>query len=118
MLALSDYVSLHVPLNKNTQGLVSDEFLEKMKPGALLLNYARGPVVDEDALLRALEAGHLAGYITDFPSEKIIGHDKILISPHLGASTKEAQVNVARAASEQVRDYLLKGEARFALNKS
>ncbi|MDH3330210.1 MAG: 3-phosphoglycerate dehydrogenase family protein [Desulfobulbaceae bacterium] len=116
VLTQSDYVSLHVPLNKNTQGLVSSEFLNKMKPGALLLNYARGPVVDEDAVLQALAGGQLGGYITDFPSEKIIGHDKILISPHLGASTTESEENCATMAVRELKGYLEYGNITHSVN--
>lgn len=116
VLAQADYVSLHVPLNKNTEGLVSTEFLAKMKPGALLLNYARGPVVDEDAVLQALADGHLRGYITDFPSEKIIGHDKILISPHLGASTSESEENCAIMAVRELKGYLEYGNITHSVN--
>jgi D-3-phosphoglycerate dehydrogenase len=103
-------------LNKNTQGLVSADFLGKMKPGALLLNYARGPVVNEDALLRALDEGHLGGYITDFPSEKTIGHEKILLSPHLGASTAESEGNCACMAVRELMCYLEYGNITHSVN--
>lgn len=116
VLARSDYVSLHVPLNKNTEGLVSTEFLNKMKPGAVLLNYARGPVVDESAVLQALAKGHLQGYITDFPSENIIGHDNILISPHLGASTAESEENCAVMAVRELKGYLEYGNITHSVN--
>lgn len=116
VLVQSDYVSLHVPLNKSTEGLVSEEFLSRMKPGALLLNYARGPVVDEQAVLRALAAGHLRGYITDFPTENIIGHDKILLSPHLGASTAESEENCAVMAVRELKGYLEYGNITHSVN--
>jgi D-3-phosphoglycerate dehydrogenase len=116
VLSQADYVSIHVPLNKNTQGLVSTDFLHKMKPGALLLNYARGPIVDEDAVLQALAEGHLSGYITDFPSEKIIGHEKILISPHLGASTAESEENCACMAVRELKRYLDYGNITHSVN--
>lgn len=116
VLAQADYVSLHVPLNKSTEGLVSKEFLKKMKPGSVLLNYARGPVVDENAVLKALADGHLQGYITDFPSENIIGHDKILISPHLGASTTESEENCAIMAVRELKSYLEYGNITHSVN--
>lgn len=116
VLTQSDYISLHVPLNKNTQGLVSAEFLSRMKRGALLLNYARGPVVEEDAVLQALADKHLGGYITDFPSEKIIGHDRILISPHLGASTTESEENCAIMAVRELKGYLEYGNIAHSVN--
>ena len=116
VLGQADYVSIHVPLNKSTQGLVSTGFLNKMKPGSLLLNYARGPIVDEDAILQALDQGHLSGYITDFPSEKIIGHEKILISPHLGASTAESEENCACMAVRELKRYLEYGNITHSVN--
>lgn len=116
LLAQADYVSLHVPLNKNTEKLVSDEFLAMMKPGSVLLNYARGPVVDEEAVLAALASGRLGGYITDFPSEKSLGHEKILISPHLGASTTESEKNCARMAVKELMGYLKYGNITHSVN--
>jgi len=116
VLALADYVSIHVPLNKNTQGLVGDDFLAKMKRGAVLLNYARGPIVNEDSVLNALSDGQLSGYITDFPSGKIIGHDTILISPHLGASTTESEENCACMAAKELKRYLEYGNITHSVN--
>ncbi|MCL7489681.1 MAG: 3-phosphoglycerate dehydrogenase family protein [Desulfobulbaceae bacterium] len=116
LLAQADFVSVHVPLNRGTEGLVSTDFLAAMKPGALLLNFARGPIVDEDALLQALARGKVDGYITDFPSEKIIGHEKILISPHLGASTTESEENCARMAVRELKGYLEYGNITHSVN--
>jgi len=115
-LAKADYVSVHVPLNKKTTGLVSTEFVEAMKDGALLFNYARGPVVDEDAVLAGLASGKLVGHITDFPSEKMIGNDKILISPHLGASTSESEDNCACMAVSELKAYLEYGNITHSVN--
>lgn len=115
-LAKADYVTVHVPLNKKTTGLVSTEFLEAMKDGALLLNYARGPVVDEDAVLEALASGKLQGHITDFPSSKMIGYDKILVSPHLGASTSESEENCACMAVSELKSYLEYGNITHSVN--
>ncbi len=116
VLAQADYVSIHVPLNKNTEGLVSRDFLAKMKRGAVLLNFARGPIVDEDAVINALSDGQLSGYITDFPSGKIIGHDAILISPHLGASTAESEENCACMAVRELKGYLEYGNVTHSVN--
>ncbi len=116
MLAQADFVSLHVPLNKGTEGLVSSDFFASMKPGSLLLNFARGPIVDDDALLLALNSGGLEGYLTDFPSEKVIGHEKILISPHLGASTSESEENCARMAVRELKGYLEYGNITHSVN--
>lgn len=116
LLAQADFVSLHVPLNKGTEELVSRDFLAGMKPGALLLNFARGPIVDEDAVLASLAAGRLEGFVTDFPSEKIIGHEKILISPHLGASTTESEENCACMAVRELKGYLEYGNITHSVN--
>ncbi|MBW2329039.1 MAG: 3-phosphoglycerate dehydrogenase [Deltaproteobacteria bacterium] len=116
VLTQADYVSVHVPLNKNTTGLVSTEFLETMKDGALLFNYARGPVVDEDAVLAAIESGKICGHISDFPSTKLIGHDKILLSPHLGASTSESEENCACMAVRELKGYLEYGNITHSVN--
>jgi D-3-phosphoglycerate dehydrogenase len=116
LLANSDYVSLHVPLNKGTQGLVNGEFLAGMKPGAVLLNFARGPVVDEEALFAALDNGLLGGYITDFPSARLLGHERVLSSPHLGASTAESEENCARMAVRELKNYLEYGNIMHSVN--
>jgi D-3-phosphoglycerate dehydrogenase len=116
VLTQADYVSVHVPLNKNTTGLISTEFLETMKDGALLFNYARGPVVDEDAVLAAIESGKICGHISDFPSTKLIGHDKILLSPHLGASTSESEENCACMAVRELKGYLDYGNITHSVN--
>ncbi len=116
VLSRADFVSLHVPLNKGTIGMVATDFLGKMKPGALLLNYARGPVVDEDAVLAALAGGRLAGYITDFPSEKLVAQEKVLLSPHLGASTTESEENCACMAVRELQAYLEYGNIAHSVN--
>ena len=115
-LAEADFVSVHVPLNKKTTGLVSTEFLDAMADGALLFNYARGPVVDEDAVLAAFASGKLQGHITDFPSKKMIGHEKILITPHLGASTSESEDNCACMAVKELMAYLEYGNITHSVN--
>ncbi len=116
VLSQADFVSLHVPLNKGTTGMVSTDFLGKMKPGALLLNYARGPVVDEDAVLTALADGRIGGYITDFPSEKLVAQEKVLLSPHLGASTTESEENCACMAVRALQAYLEYGNISHSVN--
>ncbi|WP_339137628.1 MAG: phosphoglycerate dehydrogenase [Candidatus Electrothrix sp. GW3-4] len=116
LLAQADFVSLHVPLNKNTKGLVNDEFIDFMKEDALLFNYARGPVVDEDAVLKALDSGRIAGHISDFPSAKLIKHDKVILTPHLGASTAESEENCACMAVKELKDYLEYGNITHSVN--
>ncbi len=115
-LADADFVTVHVPLNKNTKGLVSNEFIDMMKDGSLLFNYARGPVVDNDAVIAALESGKLSGHITDFPARKLFGNDKILFSPHLGASTFESENNCSSMAVKELKDYLEYGNICHSVN--
>ncbi len=112
----SDIVSLHLPLNDNTRGMVNAEFVASMRPGAILVNYSRGPVVDEQAVLDALNSGHLEAFITDFPSAAIIGHDKVLITPHLGASTHESEENCACMAVGELIGYLRYGNVAHSVN--
>ena len=112
----ADVVSLHLPLSPNTEGLVDGEFLAKMKKGALLVNYARGPVVNETAVLEALDSGHLQGYITDFPTFKSIRHPKVLTTPHLGASTTESEENCAVMAGNELSSYLEYGNVIHSVN--
>ncbi len=116
LLAQADYISLHVPLNKGTAGLVGRDFLQGMKQGSLLLNYARGPVVDEEAVLVALDTGQLSGYITDFPSEKLLGHEKVLCTPHLGASTSESEEHCTVMAVQELKNYLEYGTVTHSVN--
>ncbi|PID76523.1 MAG: 3-phosphoglycerate dehydrogenase [Deltaproteobacteria bacterium] len=112
----ADIVSVHVPLNERTRGMVNDEFIAKMKRGAVLVNYSRGPIVDEDAVLKALDEGHLECYLCDFPTNKIIGHDKILITPHLGASTSESEKNCSTMAARELSAYLEYGNIVHSVN--
>ncbi|HKJ65192.1 MAG TPA: 3-phosphoglycerate dehydrogenase family protein [Desulfopila sp.] len=115
-LADADVVSLHLPLSSNTQGLVDDAFLAKMKKGAVLVNYARGPVVKEEAVLKALDSGHLRGYLTDFPTPEGIGHPQVLTTPHLGASTSESEENCAVMAVNELMGYLEYGNIVYSVN--
>ncbi len=112
----ADIVSLHLPLTRNTQGLVNADFIRNMKKGAILVNYARGPVVDENAVLQALDEEHLQGYITDFPTPKSIGHPKVLTTPHLGASTSESEENCAVMAVNELSSYLEYGNVLHSVN--
>lgn len=116
-LSKADFISVHIPLNKNTRGYVTEkDFLELVKDGAILINYARGPVVDEDAVLAALASGKLRGHISDFPSVKFLDHDKILVTPHLGASTSESEENCATMAVRELSNYLEFGNIVHSVN--
>ncbi len=115
-LAEADIVSLHLPVNEKTKGMVNAEFIAKMKPGAILVNYARGPIVDEEAVLAALDSGHLDAFISDFPTPGIIGHAKTLTTPHLGASTQESEGNCSCMAVGELSAYLRYGNISHSVN--
>ena len=116
-LRQADFISVHIPLNKNTKGYVTTkDFLEFVKDGAILINYARGPVIDEDAVLAALDSGKLKAHISDFPSVKFLGHEKILVTPHLGASTSESEENCAVMAVKELKNYLEYGNIVHSVN--
>ncbi len=112
----ADAITVHVPLVDATRGLVNKDRLALMNEGAMLINFARGGVVDDDAAVDALDSGKLHAYITDFPSERLIAHPKVVALPHLGASTSEAEENCAVMVADNVRDYLENGNIRFSVN--
>lgn len=112
----SDFISLHLPLNENTKKMIGAKELAAMKPGAVLLNFARGGLVDDDAVLEALASGHLSHYVTDFPNDQLVGQDGVIAIPHLGASTPESEENCAVMASRLVRDFLLYGNIKNSVN--
>ena len=116
MLQQSDIVSIHVPLSNKTQGLVGPEFIAQIKPGATLINFSRGEVVDDAAVLAALDAGKLEGYITDFPNHLNLSHPRVLTSPHLGASTEESEENCATLAVSELKNYLEYGTVGRSVN--
>lgn len=116
VLQQSDVITIHVPLNKKTRGLVNRDFIDQMKPGATLINFARGEVVEDGPVLAALDAGKLEGYITDFPNSKNLNHPRVLTSPHLGASTEESEENCACLAVSELKDYLEYGTISRSVN--
>jgi D-3-phosphoglycerate dehydrogenase / 2-oxoglutarate reductase len=123
LLARSDFVTLHVPIGDGTRGLISKERLATMKPGARLINCARGGLVDEAELAAALDSGHLAGAALDVlaeeppgPEHPLVGRDDVILTPHLGASSHEAQRNVAVQIAEQLIAFFERGEAQNAVN--
>ena len=93
LFSRSDYVTLHVPLLPATTGLINRESLSAFRPGSVLLNFARQPIVDTSALMAALDEGHVSRYIADFPVPGLTDHKRVLLTPHLGASTEEAEEN-------------------------
>jgi len=116
LFARSDVVSVHVPLNDATRSLVNAARIQLMRKGGVVLNFARGGIVDTQAVVAALDAGHLHGYVCDFPSNALKDHPKVMTLPHLGASTEEAEENCAIMAAEQLRDYLENGNIRHSVN--
>ncbi|ROR32291.1 phosphoglycerate dehydrogenase [Inmirania thermothiophila] len=116
LVARSDFVTLHVPLTETTRHKINAERLALMRPGAVLLNFARREIVDEEAVLAALDAGRLHAYVCDFPSPRIKDHPRVVALPHIGASTVEAEENCAVMVAEQVRDWLENGQVRNAVN--
>jgi D-3-phosphoglycerate dehydrogenase / 2-oxoglutarate reductase len=110
------FVSLHVPLLDATRHMVNADNIGLMKPGAVLLNFSREGVVDDAAVLRALDAGTLGRYVCDFPHGAILRHPKVIALPHLGASTREAEDNCAVMVADQLRDYLEHGNIVNAVN--
>ena len=112
----SDAVTVHVPLMDATRGLVNRDRLALMPDNAVVINFARGGVADDHAVLAALDSGGLHSYVTDFPTEATKGHPKVVALPHLGASTGEAEANCAVMVAENVKDYLENGNVRFSVN--
>jgi D-3-phosphoglycerate dehydrogenase len=122
LLARADFVTLHVPKTEKTANIISAERVQKMKPGARLINCARGGLVDEEAVAAALKSGHLAGAAFDVfavePAKDsvLFSAPNVVCTPHLGAATSEAQENVALQIAEQMSDYLMQGAISNALN--
>lgn len=116
VLSGSDFVSLHVPLVDSTRDLVGKHNLQQMRAGAVLLNFSRDAVVNEAAVLAAIQAGHLGQYVCDFPSPALHGQPQVIALPHLGASTREAEDNCAVMVVDQLRDYLEHGNVLNAVN--
>lgn len=112
----SEFISFHVPLNDGTRSLLNDESLEQLRPGCVVMNFSRAGIVDEAAIIRALDAGRVAAYVTDFPSGALKRHPNVICLPHLGASTQEAEENCAVMVADQLRDYLENGNIRNAVN--
>ena len=116
LLKASDFVSLHVPLVDATKNLINTQRVALMKPGAVLLNFAREGVVENDAVLGALSEKRLQAYVCDFPANKLKGRSDVVALPHLGASTAEAEENCAVMVAAQVSDYLENGNIENAVN--
>lgn len=116
VLAQSDFITLHIPLNDNTQHLINADRLKKMKPQAILLNFARDGIIDNNALSEALMAHQVKMYVCDFPNALFINNPNVICLPHLGASTREAEENCAIMIAQQVKNYLENGEIYNSVN--
>jgi len=115
--ATADYVSINMPYIKGvTHGIISEEVLAQMKPTCSILNFARGEIVDGDALLKMYQKGHTGKYVCDFADEKMQGHKNFICIPHLGASTDEAEDNCAKMAADQVLNFLETGTIKNSVN--
>ena len=112
----ADAVTIHVPLIDATRNLVNRDRLALMNKGAIVINFARGGVVDNAAVLAALDNGKLHSYVSDFPTPELIAHPKVVALPHLGASTSEAEESCAIMVAENLKDYLENGNIRFSVN--
>lgn len=116
LVARSDFISLHVPLNDKTKNLFNKSHINRIKKGSILLNFSRAGTVDEVAVRAALNSGVLHTYVTDFPTPALMKHSRVIALPHLGASTEEAEENCAAMVVDQVREFLEHGSIRNSVN--
>lgn len=116
VLEKADYITIHVPATPETKGMFNSEAFASMKNGARLLNFSRDSLVDEADVIAALDSGKLASYVTDFATEALLKHDKVICMPHLGASTPESEENCAVMAADQMKDFLENGNIINSVN--
>ena len=116
LFSACDFITVHVPLNDKTRGMIGQRALSLCRKGVRIMNFARGGLVDEEALINALGDERVAAYVTDFPSDKLIGVHGVICIPHLGASTPESEENCAVMAAAQTRDFLEHGIIRNSVN--
>ncbi len=112
----SDYITLHLPLNDNTRGMINAETIAQMKDSVRILNFARDALVNDTDLLAALQSGKVARYVTDFPTDSVINVENVVALPHLGASTPESEDNCAVMAADEIREYLENGNIKNSVN--
>lgn len=116
LFSRADFITVHVPLVDGTRGLVNESRLRLMRKGGSVLNFSRAPIVDDTAVLQALDQGRLHAYVCDFPKAALKGHPRVVTLPHLGASTHEAEENCAVMVADTLRDYLENGNVRNSVN--
>ena len=112
----ADYITIHIHFTPKTEKMIDEKAIANMKRGVRFINLARGEIVDDDAMLAALDTGKVAAYVTDFPNNRIVQAPHVIAMPHLGASTPESEQNCAVMAVEQLRDYLENGNIRNSVN--
>ena len=112
----ADYITIHIHFTDKTKGMIDEKAIAAMKRGVRFINLARGEIVDDDAMLSALDTGWVAAYITDFPNNRLVQHPHVVAMPHLGASTPESEQNCAAMAVDELRDYLENGNIRNSVN--
>jgi len=116
VLAQCELVTLHVPLVEATRNVINAERLRNARKGIMIFNFSREGIVDDTAVSQAIKAGTVKGYVCDFPTNLLINHEKVIVLPHLGASTEEAEENCAIMVADQVREYLEQGTVRNSVN--
>ena len=116
LVASSDFISLHLPVLDSTRNLINAEIFASMKDGTCLVNFARDEIVDSQALLKALESGKLGKYVSDFPRPELMGREDVILMPHIGASTNEAEENCAIMGADQLMDFLENGNIKNSVN--
>ena len=112
----ADYITIHIHFTDKTKGMIDAKAIGNMKRGVRFINLARGEIVDDDAMLSALDTGWVAAYVTDFPNNRLVGAPHVIAMPHLGASTPESEQNCAVMAVDELRDYLENGNIRNSVN--
>lgn len=112
----SDYITMHIHYTPATEHMINAEAIGSMKRGVRVINLARGPIVDDEAMIPALETGRVASYVTDFPNNRIVMAPHVVAMPHLGASTPESEQNCAVMAAKELQDYLENGNIRHSVN--
>ena len=111
-----DYITIHVPLMGQTKKMINAEAIDMMKDGVVIINMARDALVDEEAMLKALDAGKVHRYVSDFPNTTVAGHPNCITTPHLGASTAESEDNCAMMAVDELQEYIENGNIRNSVN--
>ena len=112
----ADYITIHIHYTEKTAHMIDEKAISAMKRGVRFINLARGEIVDDDAMLAALDTGRVATYVTDFPNNRLVGAPHVVAMPHLGASTPESEQNCAIMAVDQLKDYLENGNIRNSVN--